>query len=426
MKKAKRIIATLLLLVLVFTIAACAKETPAAPPATTPTPAAPPAGGGDNPPAPPPASGVAGGREDYTAQSYFGLYNPDYDYSGGDPYKIAFISLGWGNMNQRMSDNFSAWAKTMNVDYQSVSCDSDVEKMISYIESYSAQGYSGLLINSHSAIMDRIQDLCEELEMPWWCVAELKRTSDGVLHGPYSVTNSEQWGYDVVKEEAAWMAENVADFKDSETMVVVLSITMIEEFVQRNTGCERAAKEFLPNALFEIGDGLAEGGVSPEIAYNMCATRVTAHPEIKNWIFAVCQDDFTLGVVNFCNEYKLNDRAIISSCGGDDLVPLFETGEYGAWRFALHSDLSLRFNAVFNGMYALLAGWAQPEDFWKDGIHAGDDAYYGINIAYIKMTPDNYKDYLEFCDWFTGLNNYSWEWSGKHYPVIFGDKNADA
>lgn len=362
-----------------------------------------------------------GGRRSLNVSDYFGFWNPQYDYSAEDSYKFVFISMAWDNLTQLMAQNWEDMATMAGSEFTSTSCDSNIETMISNIELYATQGYDGMLINVYDAIMARVVDLCAENDITWWSVSEIARDSDGNVILPYVVTNSEPWGYDLVRMELDWMRENVPDFDPAKTMIVVESLTTIKEFTDRSAGAERAWKELLPEAKFEVTDGLAEGGITPEIGYSMAATRFTANPDVEFWIYATVMDTFTPGILRFVEENGLEDRSIISSCGGLDIIPLFESGTNGAWRFSLMDALSIRFNSAFAALYAVTAGWCTFEEMWPDSRAPGE-AYSGISVAYMRLTPDNYKDYLAFTDAFTGLNVYpSYEWSGKLYPVNYAD-----
>ena len=419
----KKLLTLLLALALAFSMVACATGT--TDPATTTAPPAdnkPATNDGDDATTAPDnsaADGInLGGRASLNSTDYYGFFNPDYDFSNEDSYKFVFVSMGWDNLTQQLADNFSSWATQAGSEFTSVSCDQNVETFISNIELYASQGYDGFLLNVYDSIIDRVADICDELELKWWSVSEVPRLSTGELIGPYVVTSRTDFGYQLVKEQIAWMQENVADFDPAQTMILVESLTTIKEFTDRSDGAERAWKELLPEAKFEIADGLAEGGISPEIGYNMAATRFTANPDVKFWIHASVMDTFSPGVLRFIEEKGIEDTAILASCGGQDLIALFDAGTSGAWRFAMCDELSIKFNCAFNALYAYVAGWCDYADMWPDAREAGE-AYSGIEVAFIKMTPENYKDYLAFADNFTGRNNYpNYTWSGARYPVL--------
>lgn len=420
-KNTRRVLAFLLAFLMALATASCSgggSPTSPASPDTPPPSAATPSGDG-NENAPP-----AEGERDYSGSSYFGFFDKDRDYTNDPKFKIAFISLAWSFMEQRLSDNYAVWAKKIGCEYTSTSSDGNVETLISNVETYAGQGYDGLILNVYGVFMDQVNLLCKDLGVKWWSNSEVPRLTTGELVGPYTVTGADLWGYDLLSEEYKWMKENAADFDPAEAMVVVLSLTTIKEFEQRAAGCEKAWRELMPEAKFEVCDGLAEGGITAEIGYSMMATRYANNPGVKYWIIAAVMDTFAPGVLRFLEEYKLSETSILSSCGGEDLIPLFDSDSQGAWRFSMHGDLSIRFNSVFNGLYALLAGWAEPEDFWPDGILEEGDKYRGLSIGYVKFTPENYKDYLAFCDEFTGLDNVPYEWSGKVYTVLYGDGGA--
>jgi ABC-type sugar transport system substrate-binding protein len=434
MKNLRPFLAVLLIYALIIPLAACGGNTDSgdsgAPPSgseSAPAPSgdasddAPPAGSGN---AETPATGT-----DYTAASHFGFFDPNRDYSSADPHKFVFVSLAWDNMTQKIANFWGSWAERMNVTFQSVSSDANQETFISNIETYAGQGYDGFLLNAYGVTMDQVADLCAENGLSWWSVSEVpRRNDDGTLMGPFVVTNSKQWGDDLVTAEYEWMSENVEGFNPAETMILVLSLTTISEFEDRSSGCEAAWARLMPEAKFEICDGLAEGGITPEVGYTMCAQRFAANPDVKYWIVAAVMDTFSLGGVRFVEEYKLEDTAIISSCGGEDLVPLLEEGTEGAWRFCLYGALEIRFNAVFNGLWEVVENGIDPHDFWPDGyIQREGDQYRGIDAGWIVMTRDNFQDYLEWVDEVTGLDDYAYSrTTDTVYCYLYGDGGVTA
>jgi len=404
----KKILALLLALALVFSLAACggggAKDADA---------------GKDE------AGGESTAPEnlDLTAAGGFGYYNPDFEYPDKG-YKIGLISFAWDNMIQRIVDNCQVWADKMNVEFKAVDSDNNAEVLISNIELFASQGYDGLIINAFSTYMDTVNDLCKELNIPWFSLSEAAVTSDGVLQHPYALTPAVEWGYQGMEAAITWMQENVDGFNGAETMIVVPSLTTLTEFIDRAAGMEQAWKELLPDAKFEICDGLSEGGITAEVGYSMCATRYTANPDVKYWIYCVAMDTFAPGCQKFCAEYGIEDNALVMSLGGDDLITLFDLGTNGAWRFASYVGLAVRFSACFHALYAVVAGWADYEDMWPDMKEEGD-TYATLRVSTVIMTKDNYENYLEFCDHYAGVNVFDYgEWDGTVYTVIPGDGGA--
>ena len=358
---------------------------------------------------------------DFTAASHFGFFNANLDYSKMNlkPYKFAFLSSSWDDMTQRMENNFEGWAKAYGSTCTSTSSDGDMDKLLSNIELFCTQDYDGLLLNVFKDQMIRVNEICTENEMPWFSVSEIPRDTNGVLYGPYVVTNGIDWGYDLIKQEIEYMTTNVKDFDMAKTMIVCMSLTTIKEFTDRSDGCTKAAKELAPTAKYEVADGVAEGGYDANTGYNMAATRFTSNPDIKFWIYAPVFDNFTAGVLRFIEEKKIDDTCILASLGGDQLPPLIEAGTNGAWKFSLQGDLSVRWNPCFNVLYAAVAGWCSYENLWPDIQREGSDKYAGLQVAWAKIDKDTYKDYTAWCDHFTGLHNYpDVTYNGVDFPVL--------
>lgn len=420
----KKIPAILLALVLALSLfAACAKSSTSSP-AASPEASVSPTSTSSASPSPESSAPSAAGQTikggwpvpadptaiptDFTAKSHFGFFNPTLDYSKMNlkQYKFAFLSFAWDEMTQRMQNNFESWAKQYGSICTGTSADSDMDRFLSNVELYCTQDYDGLLLNVFTDQMDRVAEICAENDMPWFSVSEIPRGISGTLYGPYVITNGVNWGYDLIKQEIEYMQENVKDFDLSKTMIVCMSLTTIKEFEDRSAGCTKAAQELAPAAKFEVADGVAEGGYDANTGYNMAATRFTANPDVKFWIYAPVFDNFTAGVLRFCEEKKLEDTAILASLGGDQLVPLLKEGTNGAWKFSLNGDLSIRWNPCFNVLYAKVAGWCDYEDLWPDIPREGNDKYAGIQVAWARIDKDTYNDYLAWCDQFSGLNNY--------------------
>jgi ABC-type sugar transport system substrate-binding protein len=421
----RKTLAIILVLVLALSLfAGCAEKgdtsSPAASsaaPASSSAPASAPAGTS----AAPATFDPAAIPTDFTAASHFGFFNANLDYSKMNlkPYKFAFLSPAWDEMTQRMENNFEAWAKAYGSTCTSTSSDGDMDKLLSNIELFCTQDYDGLLLNVFKDQMIRVNEICTENEMPWFSVSEIPRDVNGVLYGPYVITNGINWGYDLVKQEIEYMKANVKDFDPAKTMIVCMSLTTIKEFSDRSDGCTKAAKELAPEAKYEVADGVAEGGYDANTGYNMAATRFTANPDIKFWIYAPVFDNFTAGVLRFTEEKSLANTSVLASLGGDQLGPLLKAGTNGAWKFSLNGDLSVRWNPCFNALYAAVAGWCSYENLWPDLPREGTDKYAGLQVAWARVDETTYDQYQAWCDHFAGLKNYpEVTYSGVDFPVL--------
>jgi len=421
----KKLTAILLVLVLALTILACSKtEVGGKEAASSPPPSA--AG------SPEPAGSAAGSDSgeknlgaaiptDFTAKSYFGFFNPNLDYKAMNlpEYKFGFVSLAWDDGIQLMANNFEAWAKAYGSTLTCTSSDGDAEKAISNVELYCSQGFDGLLVNATTQFMDRVAEICADNDVPWWSLSEIPRLSDGTLNHPSVKNDDVAWGEDLVKQQIEWMKENVEGWDPAKTMIISMSLTTLTAFENRSLGCEQAWKKYAPEAKFEIADGLAEGGISAEVGYNMAATRYTANPDIKYWIYAASVEFFAVGALRFVEEKGIEDNVIIASIGAVEFIKLLDNGTNGPWVFALFSDFSIGWNCCFNALYAHVAGWCSFEDLWPDVERLPGDKYPILDLGWARYDKDTYKDYLAFCDAFTGLNNYpNYTWSGKRYPVL--------
>jgi ABC-type sugar transport system substrate-binding protein len=355
----------------------------------------------------------------FTAESGYALDSDSFS-DKDKTYKLAYIGNAWDFTIQHMVDIMQNIAENeLNCEFASVSSNGDADTLITNVENYISQGYDGLIVNVLPSTTGRVNEICEENGIIWSSATGVGRDNDGNLSGPYVCVDDEYVGSKLVDAAVDWSKNNWDDFNDSEAMVFILDASADENLHNRCVSMEARAKELLPNAIVEIGDSMAEGGITAETAYNMTTRRFAANPDVKYWIVLQPFDYFGSGVCRAAEDYNMVDSVCSACCNGDFYLDLLKAGTTGAWRFCLYWDNGVWAQLLINGLYARVSGACPSTALWNDFIQDGEQ-YAGLRMASIVMGPDNYKDVLGFYDNWLGYEYYGYadDWSGTEYDIL--------
>jgi hypothetical protein len=428
----KKLLALLLVFLMVFSAVACATtDNPqtSSPPASTPTPADnSPSGGGDVPDAPSGGGPNGSPFADTTAAAGCGLYKDGFDYSSMPRYKVAFLSMSWASMVERMSNAYKEWADRTNCDYVGYDAGGDADAFMTQIEPYAAMGYHGVILNVFSEDGQRADEICKENGLQWLPNSARPIDENGTLVHPFINYDYPKWGGKLMDSQIEWAKENLADFDPATTKVVFVTFSAALEFNGRQEGWEAAwytaYPEYKDNVI--IADLLASGVFSAEGAYDLVATQMAKFPETKAWIIGSVVDFLTPGAVRAAEAYKVEDITCVGVCGGEDLIALWIDGQETCWRLAEYNDMVTGCNLTFNGLYALMSGWATPETLWSDYInHAAGEEYASILVATSPLTHDNFEQVAAYSDHYNGFNWYpQYKWDGQFtFPILDAPAN---
>ncbi|MDR1589934.1 MAG: substrate-binding domain-containing protein [Oscillospiraceae bacterium] len=419
----KKVLAIFLACLVTLLLAACgggggAPETPDAPVSQSPGTDAPDGGNTDAPP-----DGGSGPFSSTNASDGIGLFASGFDYSAMPEYEVAFLSMAWSTQVEQLSNTFEKWAERTNVKYTHWESGNDVDAMMVNIETQASQGIDGFIFNIFVTDIERAAEIAEENDLLWMPNTDAPRNSDGKLLAPFVGFDCFRWGKDLVVRADEWCKENFTGYEPSTSRVLILTYSANVEFNERQAGMEAGWAEMYPDLTdnLYVCDTASQGNVSPDIAYDLVSTQLAAYPDAAHWIILSVFDWIAPGGQRAAEQYGVVDRTCLATTGGDQYVQQLRENQAGCWRFSLYEDFSTASNARFNGLYAMMAGWATPETLWSDFIQPGE-SYANLYLASAEVSPDTFQQVLAYSDYYNGFTLYpEYKWDGATtYPIILG------
>ncbi|MDR1299073.1 MAG: substrate-binding domain-containing protein [Oscillospiraceae bacterium] len=350
-----------------------------------------------------------------------GFFNPDFDYSTMPKYKVAFLSMSWSTIVQQFSDAYEIWAQKTNVEYTKWESGNDVDAMMVNIETQANQGIDGVILNVFVTDIERAAEVATENGLFWIGNTDAPRGSDGKLIAPYAGLNFNKWGNVLMKQADQWCKDNFSDYDPATSRVLIMTFSPNIEFNERQYGMEEAWAELYPDLTdnLYVCDNASQGNISPDITYDLVATQMAAYPDTSHWIILGVLDWISAGGVRAAEQYGVEDRTCLATCGGEDYVKLLVADQTSCWRFTSYQDISTLTNSIYNGLYAMIAGWAKPEELWSDYVLPGD-TFANLYLAFFTVDADNYEQVFAYSDHLSGFNWYpDYAWDGQFtYPLL--------
>ncbi|MDR1589935.1 MAG: substrate-binding domain-containing protein [Oscillospiraceae bacterium] len=374
---------------------------------------------------PSPGGGDYGPFASAKASDGIGFFSPDFDYSVMPEYEIAFLSMTWSSQLEQLSNAFEQFAERTNVKYTHWDSGNDVDAMMVNIETQASQGIDGCILGIFVTDCERAAEIAEDNDLFWMPGTDAPRDSQNKLLAPFVGFDNYNWGDSLIRRADEWCVENFTDYEPSTSRVLILTYSANVEFNDRQAGMEAGWAEMYPDLTdnLYVCDTASQGNVSPDGAYDLVSTQMAAHPDVSSWIILSVFDWIAPGAQRAAEQYGVVDKTCLATTGGDQYVQQLREGEAGCWRLSLFEDFSTAANARFNGLYALIAGWAAPDTLWSDFIQPGERCA-NLYLASAEVNPDNFRQILAYSDYFNGFSLYpECQWDGKTtFPVVLGQQ----
>jgi hypothetical protein len=383
MEKARKILALVLALGMVFALAACGSSKPGSssePSSST----APSNGGGETSSDPGESSGPAGPKE-------MGFYDRDYDYTQHEKYRIAYMVSGTGVMYDSFDQAFARWSERLNIDYGGMwaPAEASSEAFLSGLEQYADMGYDGLLIDADSNLGARIAEICAENDVLWMmCMAQARDYSQpysfngeysiGPLFAPNVGFNNIEVGKEQAKRLLQWKDEEHPDVSYDEVGFISINFSLSPQLNERTLGAKMVWQEknptfgaYNPDPASELKNffiaDTASGAPTQETATNLVTQIVSNAPQMKLWLVVGAFWDLTAGAAVVAQNMNMVDQFCITNFGsGASAIALWDTGEPTPIRFSLETASPVFAEAIINGLWAMMAGFATPDTLWSD------------------------------------------------------------
>jgi ABC-type sugar transport system substrate-binding protein len=409
MKKVLAIVISLLLIVSLF---ACTKTSttapsPSAAPSTTPSAAAPSTAAPSAAPSAAESASPSAASSPSAAKAEIGFYDPNFNYKAGKNYKVGYIMANTGVLYDMFSKSFQAWADRINVTYNDFACNADNDLFINTCQTYSDQGYNGLLLDPDATIYPRVSELMTELKMPWMGCMAAPYDQDGttLLHPNVGFDNV-QAGVAMAQFNVDYAKKNFTDATAANLGAIFIGYSVVPQLAQREQGYKTTFLAAFPDSSknYYFCDGVT-GDMTAQTGYNMTAATIAAHPEVKYWLISGFFDDYTDGAARAIDAAGKTATTVCSTFGGSGLIAHWDAGETNsAWRGAIFTDQRLYAMPIICGLYAMMSGQATAETLWPEWVNnSRGDKYASVLLPTVVITQDMYQSYLRWVDSYTGI-----------------------
>ena len=333
--------------------------------------------------------------------STVGWYSDDVDWQGRDPYKIMYIYGATMVIHTTLCEAIRQdWVSRLNIEFEQCDCNSNIDTMLTNVETYATLGYDGLMVDPDPQISERMVELCAELEMPWMPMWNPICNTEGVRIYPGVSLDSAYCG----EMEIKWLEENYTrfwgDIDTSKLGCIFIFATSNQNFIDNMDGAKAEFTAKYPEGTFFEADTLAEANpYNTEAGYNVSGALMAAHKEIEYWFVATCLEDVGQGAARAAESQGIDDKVLVVTNGANILIPAWRDGsESGTcWVAGLHYGMNMLAEPVLCGLIALIEGRATPDNLFVEWIKPGET---GANVRcdWRIVGEDEYQDYLDYID----------------------------
>ncbi len=354
--------------------------------------------------------------------SLVGYYDPNYDYNANPTYKVVYMTYITGVIYDLFSKAFGEWSNLADVEFSDYCSNNDNDLFITTIETYAAQGVNGFLFDGDNTIYPRINELMNELELPYMTCLAQAFDDDGNRCHPFVGFENTDYGVLMAEWVIDYANENWTDAQPGEIAMISLDFSVSPQIHDRTVGAQEIWNEVYPDYpdSFFIADGVSTQLMNAETAYNLVGPILSANAEYKYWLFCACCDDYADGAVRAAEQAGMVDNYVATACGGAGLINHWDAGESSAWKSSAYTAHTLFSEPMFFALYAFMSGQATPETIYPDWIdHSTGQTYAYVMIPSFVIEEDNYKEYMEWVDSYTGINwsPYDDEYNGTQFDA---------
>jgi hypothetical protein len=191
---------------------------------------------------------------------------------------------------------------------------------------------------------------------------------------------------------------------------------------ERSEGSEAV---FLANGYpaenFFVADGAnTDDLISIETGTALAGGVFAANPQIEYWLVCSIVDEYSAGAAIAAEQAGIDANCVVTNFGGSALISQWDTGVESCWKSSIFCTQTQYTEPMFFALYAFVNGDATPETIWPDWIDtSGGDRYaYRLAPTFI-IEKDNYKEYVEWVDAYSGINTfpYDTEYHGTQFSV---------
>lgn len=380
----KKVTAMLLVIIMVFALAACSGQESDSKPSESPAASQ--------------SDGNAKAQLDPQDGSTAGYMTDEVDHFAREPYNVMFcypLSVAmWNNF----SDSFEALGEKMNFNLTTFDAQSDYDKYVSTVEQAIDTGVDGFFFAPGADIPARLQQLCNEANIPCVFILIPSRDKEGHVN---SVTVTLD-NYIVGATMWDWVEANYSTYLSgadlATTGIILLDYSVTSDFSDRATGMKDqllSRHPELESNVFYVDT--ASEGWGQSSGYNKTAATLAANPDFEHWIVFGVAEDFVVGACRALESNDKGDKSIALSVGNDVCFDQWDNGESPEWVATVPVYRNDFCPNAAAGLVALMDGRATMDTLWADERAEGDTAT-SYDIPLTVVTRDTYKDYIAESD----------------------------
>jgi ABC-type sugar transport system substrate-binding protein len=352
-----------------------------------------------------------------TDKGTVGFYTDKVDYFVRPAYKIVFMNTMNSLMGSNFIQAFTSWGKRLNYELTPYCSNGDIDGYVNTIDVYAQQGFDGFIFDISTEYQARVLEVANELKLNWMPGMTPFRDEDKKLTHPDIVFDTWSLG----QQMGEWLVKDAqkrwADFSEQNGGFIGVTYSDIFEFRDELNGAVDWVKTngfpVLAGDHYYLADCIT-GQINAQTAFDKVAAIISAHPEIKYWLICANCDDFGEGASRAADAVEKTDSTTVIVDGGETLFAQWDSGYNGCWRAADYVAQMIYVEGKACGLVALIDGRATPETLWQNQVETGG-RYGCIKVPTVIVTKDNYTEYLEWVDNYTGTNTYNYEWKGTSF-----------
>lgn len=363
-----------------------------------------------------PAASVQGtSSKDSTAAASgkVGFFDSSIDYTKSKKYKFVYMMVKSSALYEDFANSFKAWGARMNVTVDVMDTNGDNDLFISSLSTMAAQGYDGFLLDPDMTTYPAVIEKCKELNIKWMPVMGLPYGEDKHLKHPFVGFDYYQAGEKMGEWLINYQKKTWPDAKAGEIGVIGVDYSVVYEISCRIDGALATMEKTYPDIKqrYFHADCMV-GSLDSSTAYKVTGSILPTQPQIKYWLIVGTVDDFADGAVTAAIDAGLKDRVVAISMGSPGLIAQWKAGEQTPWKAALSSIGVIYAEPIFCGLYAQVTGQATAESLWNpEWVNKSKgETYANLLLPTIILEHDNYQQYFEWVDLYTGMNR-------SDYPV---------
>ena len=411
----KKVAASILAFLLVFSLFACAGVQDSAGPAESAEASLVPAEQDSQPSSTEAATQTSGETSEAAEPGY---YDPGIDVFAREPYQVVYMRTSNSEMAQSFSDSLLLWSERLNLEYSDYSANSDIDAFMVTLETLSDQGTDGFMLDIYEDQAGaRAIEICNDKNIIWMTAISGLYEEDGKLAHPTVGFNNVTYGEQMMQWLVDYATASWDGFDVSKAGFIAPTNSSVSQISDRMVGSQQLWDQTYPElkSRFFVCDGVS-GDFSANTAYDLVAATMSANPDVEYWLIASSIDAYAEGAARAAEQAEKDDQTVIIAVGGQSLINDWDAGYEGCWAAALFTAQPLYTECVINGLLAQLDGRAKAENLWPEWKGEGE-TYAQLLIPSQVLLKDNYQEYLEWVDAYTGMDISDYEYHGTVYSA---------